>query len=144
MKQIRTEIAINAPAEKVWAIFSDLEKFPEWNPLITSAKGELREGAHLDIYMEPPGGKAMGFKTELMTVEPNRELRWVGVFMHKALFTGQHYFLIEPGNEGSVTFVHGEYFGGLMVPFMGGMLRKVEQGFADMNQALKAKVESAG
>lgn len=141
MKQIRMEIAINASAENVWSVLTDLEKFPEWNPFITRASGELRQGGHLDIFMEPPGGKAMGFKTRLMTVEPNRELRWVGVFLHKILFTGQHYFMIEPQAEGQVTFVHGEHFGGIMVPLMGGMLRKAEQGFYDMNEALKARVE---
>ena len=143
MKQIRTEIVINASPEKVWSVFADIEKFPEWNPLITRASGELRQGGQLDIFMEPPGGKAMGFKTRIVTLEPNRELRWVGVFLHKILFTGQHYFLIEPQGEGQVKFVHGENLGGIMLPFMGGMLAKVEQGFNDMNQALKAKVETS-
>ena len=40
-------------------------------------------------------------------------------------------------------FVHGELFGGIMASFMDGALRKVAQGFADMNQALKARVEAA-
>lgn len=141
MKQIRTQIPVDASAEAVWNVLTDLEAFPQWNPFITRASGELREGGSLEIYMEPPGGKVMGFKTRLMAVEPNRELRWVGVFLHKTLFTGQHYFLIEPRGEGQVTFVHGELFGGLMVPFLGGMLRKVEQGFEEMNRALKTKVE---
>ena len=142
MKQIRTEITIDASAEKVWSVLTDLEKFPEWNPFITRISGELRQGGQMDVFMEPPGGKSMGFKTRLMTVEANRELRWVGVFLHKFLFTGQHYFLIEPQGEGQVKFVHGEHFGGLMLPFMGGTLRKTVQGFEDMNRALKARVES--
>ncbi len=54
----------------------------------------------------------MGFKTMLITVEPNRELRRVGVFLHKMLFSGQHYFLIEPRGPEQVAFVHGELFGG--------------------------------
>ena len=143
MRQIRTQITVNASAEQVWNVLTDLENYPEWNPFITRASGEVRVGGGLDIYMEPPGGKAMGFKTRLMTVESNRELRWVGVFLHKTLFTGQHFFLIEPQGTGHVTFVHGELFGGIMVPFMGGALRKVAQGFGDMNQALKARVEAA-
>ena len=84
----------------------------------------------------------MGFKTSVMTLEPGRELRWVGVFLHKFLFTGQHYFMIEPRSEGKVTFVHGEYFGGIMLPFMGGMLLNVARGYSDMNEALKARAES--
>lgn len=142
MKQIRTEITINASAERVRSVFSDLEKFPDWNPLITRASGDLRQGGQLDIYMEPPGGKAMGFKTTILKVEPNQELRWQGVFLHKILFSGHHCFMIEPQGDDQVIFVHGENFGGIMLPFMGSMLNKVAKGFSDMNRALKARVES--
>ncbi len=55
MKQIRAVITINASAKKAWSVFSDLDKFPAWNPLITRASGELRQGGQLDVYMKPPG-----------------------------------------------------------------------------------------
>ncbi len=142
MKHLRTEISIDASAEQVWGVLTDFERFSEWNPFITRASGEVRQGGSLEIFMEPPGGKAMGFKPTLMTVDPNRELRWVGVFLHKTIFTGQHYFLIEPQGERQVTFVQGEYFGGIMLPLMGGVLRKAVLGFDEMNHALKARVEA--
>lgn len=142
MKHLRTEISIDASAEQVWGVLTDLERFSEWNPFITRASGEVRQGGRLEIFMEPPGGKAMGFKPTLMTVDPNRELRWVGVFLHKTLFTGQHYFLIEPQAQCQATFVQGEYFGGIMLPLMGAVLRKTVLGFDEMNHALKARVEA--
>src|SRR3972149_2322813 len=46
----------------------------------------------------------------------------------------------DPGGGGS-RFLHGETFTGLLVPFMDGLLRKTERGYALMNQALKARVE---
>ncbi|MCI0796841.1 MAG: SRPBCC domain-containing protein, partial [Chloroflexi bacterium] len=61
---------------------------------------------------------------------------------HKTLFTGQHYFLIEPQAQSQVTFVQGEYFGGIMLPLMGAVLRKTVLGFDEMNHALKARVEA--
>ena len=115
---------------------ADLDSWENWNPFITRAGGELRQGGSIEVFIESPGGKGRAVKPRLMTVEPGRELRWVGVFITRGLFTGQHYFIIEPQDEGGVIFVHGEYSGGIMVPLMGGMLRKVELGFADMNKAL--------
>ena len=45
MRQLFTEIEINAPVEKVWTILSDFEKYPDWNPFVKSIEGEIKEGA---------------------------------------------------------------------------------------------------
>jgi uncharacterized membrane protein len=34
MKEIHTEIEINAPAEKVWRVLTDFAAYPEWNPFV--------------------------------------------------------------------------------------------------------------
>ena len=47
MREISTEIVINAPAENVWTVLTDCECYPEWNPFIPDAKGDVREGARL-------------------------------------------------------------------------------------------------
>ncbi len=40
MKEIYTEIEIQASPERVWQALTDLERFSQWNPFIRSAKGE--------------------------------------------------------------------------------------------------------
>ena len=62
MKQIRTEMEIQATPERVWQVLTDLASFPDWNPFIRAAQGDLREGARLKIRIPPPGGMAMTFK----------------------------------------------------------------------------------
>ena len=47
MKELHTEIEIAAPVEHVWKILTDFAQFPTWNPFVTQAKGEIREGARL-------------------------------------------------------------------------------------------------
>lgn len=46
-------VTINAPAEQVWEIYSDVERWPEWNESITSVErldpGPLRLGARTRI-----------------------------------------------------------------------------------------------
>jgi uncharacterized protein YndB with AHSA1/START domain len=40
MKEIRSEIEIQASPEKVWKILTDLDKYQEWNPFLHHAGGK--------------------------------------------------------------------------------------------------------
>jgi uncharacterized protein YndB with AHSA1/START domain len=61
-KEIRAEIEIDASAERVWQLLTDFSTFPDWNPFISRADGEARNGARLEVYMQPSGAKVMTFQ----------------------------------------------------------------------------------
>ncbi len=42
MKQIETEILINAKPDKVWQVLTDFESHSKWNPFIKSISGEKK------------------------------------------------------------------------------------------------------
>ena len=134
---IETRIQINAPAEKVWEIFSDFEQYPEWNPFVKSLTGEVAKEKQITAVL--PG---MTFKPTVLKFEKDKELRWLGKLFFKGLFDGEHYFILQKNEGGSTTFVHGENFSGLLV----GLFRKkleteTKAGFEEMNEALKARAE---
>nr|WP_319373964.1 SRPBCC family protein [uncultured Methanobacterium sp.] len=54
MKEIYTEIEINASASTVWDILTDFDKFPKWNPFMKKISGNLQEGANLEAFIQPP------------------------------------------------------------------------------------------
>ena len=45
MKEIQTEIEINASAEKVWRVLIDFAAYSEWNPFVRRVEGEVSVGA---------------------------------------------------------------------------------------------------
>ena len=142
MREISTEIEINATTGKVWAILTDLNRFADWNPFIREAAGELRSGSKLNIRIEPPGSKTMTFKPVVTRVAPEREFRWIGRLIIPGLFDGEHIFEIETSDENSVRFIQREHFRGLLVPLLWRSLEsKTRQGFNDMNEALKKEAE---
>ncbi|MFV9678130.1 MAG: SRPBCC family protein [Methanosarcinales archaeon] len=40
---------IEASAERIWQILTDFSVFPQWNPFIRRASGEVKTGARLEV-----------------------------------------------------------------------------------------------
>jgi hypothetical protein len=142
MRELRREIDIDAPPSAVWAVLTDTGSYPDWNPFIRRFSGDLREGAKLDVRIEPPGGRAMTFNPTVLTVDNERELRWLGRFLLRGLFDGEHIFELEALGDARTRFTQAERFTGILVRAFGSTLDKTELGFEQMNSALKARAEA--
>ncbi len=142
MKQLYSEIEIQATPENVWQILTDFANFPQWNPFIHRASGELKAGSRLEVYIQPPGGSGMTFRPTVLKVEPQREFRWLGHLIMPGLFDGEHIFTIEPLGPDRVKFVQREEFRGILVSLMLRFIgENTRRGFEAMNQALKIEAE---
>jgi len=141
LKQIETEILIDANPKRVWQVLTDFDNHPKWNPFIKSISGEKEVGKKLTVKIQPPEGKGMTFNPRVLSFAKNEELRWIGKLFVKGIFDGEHYFkLIENGKK-QTKFVHGEKFSGILVPLMTKVLENTKQGFKLMNEALKSECE---
>ena len=49
MKENRNEIEIQSTPERVWEVLTDLDKYPEWNPLLCRAEGKLTVGEKVNL-----------------------------------------------------------------------------------------------
>jgi hypothetical protein len=141
MRELRTQIEIDAPPERVWQVLTDFGAYPNWTPFIRSIEGELRVGARLKVRIEPPGGRGMTFRPTVRTVEPTRELRWLGRLFLPRLVDGEHRLALEPLPGGRSRFIQSERFRGLLVGLLTGTLTATKRGFEQMNEALKRRLE---
>jgi hypothetical protein len=140
---LRTELEIDAPPERVWGVLTDFRAYHEWNPFITSLEGELIVGSELSVRLSPPEGRDWSFRPRVLVCEAPRELRWLGHLWFKGLFDGEHFFQCNEAAGGRTRFVHGENLRGFLVKYLQGNLTNVARGFVYMNQALKKRVERA-
>jgi hypothetical protein len=144
MKQLHTEIEIDAPAKHVWELLTDFASYPQCNPFIRSISGQPTPVERLQARLEPPGGRSITFKPKVLNAESNRELRWLGHLLVPGLFDGEHSFTIEPLEENRIRFVQRETFKGLLVPLFARSLEtNTQRGFEEMNHALKERAEAA-
>jgi hypothetical protein len=138
---IETTADIRATPEQVWETLADLERFQEWNPVIVKVEGAAAVGERIDFTMVVPGGGSSRHKPRIIEAETARALVWEGTVGAAWLARAVHEFRLETAGGGT-RLTHRETFTGLLVPLVKGTLKRTEQGFHDMNRALKERVES--
>ncbi len=145
MKELRTEITIEAPADKIWKVFTDLKKYPEWSSFIEKIEGTMKKGEKMNIHLKTPKGQEMDIKPEVLENIPDEEFRWLGHFGGvKFLFNGEHYFQLVPVDDTKTRFIQGERFSGISIPMLWkGLDTDTRAGFKEFNEALKKRVESS-
>jgi len=143
MKELHSQIVINASPERVWGILTDFASYPQWNPFIRRISGELKVGERLEVRLEPPDSRGITLRPTLLSAEPNRLMRWLGHLLVRGLFDGEHSLLIQPLGENRVRFIQSEMFKGLLVPLFARSLdNNTLRGFEEMNGALKERAEA--
>jgi hypothetical protein len=144
MAILHAAVQIDAPAERVWEVVCDLAAYAEWNPFIVKASGDLRPGARLDITIAAPGMKPVSFRPRLLDLEPGHLVRWKGEYKVPGLFDGRHALIVDGLGPASSRFTTHEEVSGVLLPFLGKVMRASQQGFEDMAAALKRRVEGPG
>ena len=141
MKELRTEIEIQATPDKVWQVLTSLDKYPEWNPFICHAIGKAELGKTVDIDFQPDS-KGLKLHCTVVAAKPSRELCWKYHFIHPILIRGEHSFTIESLENNRVRFIDREIFFGLLVPLQAKDIdTNTRHGFESMDKALKARAE---
>jgi len=141
--ELRTAIDIDAPAGAVWSVLADLAAYPDWNPFIVRAEGEVAVGGKLTLSMQPVGARRTTVRPTVLEVDPGRRLRWRGTLGFATVFDADHTITLEE-RPGGVRLTQAERFRGLLVPLLARSLRNhTLPAFDAMNLALKRRVERA-
>ena len=142
MKELFTEIEINASSDKVWEVLTDFESYPEWNPFVRELKGDVQVGKRIETVLQPPNQKGMTFRPRVIKLVPRREFRWHGILGFRGLFDGEHIFELHPSEPRKVRFVQREVYKGILAPMiLKNIAVNTQAGFEQMNRALKERCE---
>jgi hypothetical protein len=140
-RTVTTAVDIDRPVADVWVALTNFDGYPQWNPQIRRAEGELVVGRRVKFRLHPPGGRPVTIRPRVVIVAARRELRLRGSL--PGIFSGEHWFRLEPTAGGRCTHLtQGETYRGLIVPFIGRVVIAALAGFQAHNAALKQRVET--
>ena len=130
---------IDAPAQTVWAILMDTERYPEWDPSCDRIEGSVALGAKLKAFTKLSPGRAFPLKvTELV---PAQRMTWTGG-MPLGLFKGERTFSLT-GERGRTSFTVREEFSGPMLKLIGKSIPDMTEAFDQFVAGLKRRAEIA-
>lgn len=138
MKEIYSEIEIDATPDVIWHIITDFASYPHWNPFILSIEGKAVLGSALKVTVAAETEKTMTFLAKCNILKPNKELSWKGHLIFPGIFDGIHMFQLNEIAVGTTRLVHREQFKGILVPFLKNRIKmNTAEGFRQMNEKLK-------
>ncbi len=141
MRIIETQIDVAASASSLWQILTDFPAYSDWNPFITEIEGRSELGARLRVRICPPGRTAITLKPTILAVAREWELRWRSRRIVPGFFDNEHRFQIRTHGQ-FCRFHQSERFTGIMVTTVGDdLFDAMQQGFEEMNVALKLRAE---
>lgn len=140
--ELRSEVQIAASTALVWEALTNLRAYPEWNPLIVQAEGQLSEGAVIATTINLPGNRERNIRRRVVKLVLMRELRWTSTLLLRALGYSEQYFQLHPQEGDQVRLAVGENFSGILAPRNQAQLAQISQSLALLNQAIKRRAEA--
>ncbi|QRO01581.1 SRPBCC domain-containing protein [Archangium violaceum] len=139
MKEFKASTTIHAPAEKIWAILTQVATWPEWDPYCEKIEGRVAPGEKIKAFSKLSPGRAFPVKvTELV---PNQKMTWTGG-MPLGLFKGVRTFSLTPKGDNTDFTLH-EVFSGPMLALIGGSIPDMTDAFQKFVAGLKSRAEGS-
>ena len=140
--RLEHRIGIAAPASAVWEVLADLDGWSHWNTLYPRVEGRLSIGAPLRLDVRIPGEPPATQAVSVIDWVPNAQLVWSAKY-GGGLVASARYLELEALTETGCVFSNGEIYRGLAARFVPRRLRaRTRQGFAELGEALKRRVET--
>ncbi|MEV5177490.1 SRPBCC domain-containing protein [Streptomyces flaveolus] len=142
MRMMETSIDIDAPAERVFEILTDLEGYERegWNEYIRSFTGALEPGTVLRAAVRQVSGKEIRLKVRVVSGS-YPELRWEKKAPIPGVVHAEHWFRVDPLGPARCRFVQGEHITGALTFAVFHLVERSRQGFERFNAALKRRAE---
>lgn len=133
--KLRNQVEIDAPADKVWNVLTDIRNWPNWQEAVTETEvlGAIEEGTRFNW---KAGG--LSFKSMIHTQTPRSKFGWTG----KTIGTSAvHNWTFEENGNKTIVKVEESLQGVLPKLFRSYFQKNLDAGMAKSLKELKAASE---
>ncbi len=141
--EIREDIEINAPVDKVWSIVIDFQNYHKWNTQLTYLGGNVEPKGKLHLKLSAEGAKPYEFRPVISYWEEKKRFAWIAKTGLPRIFDGEHSFELKALENGRTLLINREEYRGIvsLVFRQLPMMKTAPDGFKKMNLELKSFAE---
>ena len=143
MGTVRAEIEIDAPAERIFDILTDLKSYPEWNPFTPRVESTLRPGDPVHLFVRLRGKRLSHWVEYVSRNQRPTHLCWGTTIGAGFLLRAERCQTLTAIDARRTRFVNEDVIRGWLAPLvMIAFGRDMQRGFASVATALKKRAES--
>jgi len=136
-------LSIDAPAEQVWAVISDLASYPEWNPFVVSCTSTLVPGDPIAMRVCIFARFAKAQREQILEHERGRWLCYGLPPSRLGALASRRSHEVTPAGPARTRYVSHFELSGWLAPLVKWLLgARLRTGFGAMSAALKARAEA--
>jgi uncharacterized protein YndB with AHSA1/START domain len=138
MKSFAATISIQASAERVWAILTDLARWPQWNSTVDRVSGDVALGNRVTVWVKISPARA--FPVRVTEFAPPQRMVWAGG-MPLGLFVGTRTYELATAGPLSTVFRMSEQYAGPLASLIVKSIPDLQPAFDEFAQCLKREAE---
>lgn len=139
---IYTDIVINAPANKVWAILTDFNNMPNWSSTIKGLSGDIRNGGNVIVKVALANGQIIDVPRSPLIYKDGILFGWSGEIKRFTGLSDNHKYKVEAISRCQTRFIQTEEFAGANPDITPIALANLSiERYKLFNQELKKEVE---
>lgn len=143
-RDVRAEVEIDAPPERVFDILTDLDRYAEWNPFTPHVESSLQVGDPVHLHVRLGTGTRLSHRVEYVTAhERPYRLCWGASIGARFLVRADRCQTLTALEGGGTRYLCSDRITGWLTPivirFFGESMRR---GFEDCALALKKRAEA--
>lgn len=140
---IDSTVEIDAPAELVWQVLTDVDKYGEWNPFCVECKTTLEPGSPIDMKVRLVGPKLKQQREFIRTHTPGKEFSYNMKPAPLGLLSSERSHEVTALEGGRTRYVSHFQLNGPVAPVVAYLLgRALTTGFEGMTEAVKTRAEA--
>lgn len=130
-------VHIDAPSDRIWALLTDADAYPDWNSAVMNIDGDIAPGGKIAVRTKVAPKRT--FKLHVTDVEPGRRMIWQD---GGKAFRGVRTFELVEREDGSADFTMKEQFTGTLLPKIKKHLPDLTEHFQEFAGDLKRAAEA--
>jgi hypothetical protein len=136
---------IDAPAERVWRVIVELDRYPEWNPFVVACRSSLEVGAPIEMRVRVFPFFAQPQREQVFVHVPGRRLCYGLPRQPLGALASRRCHEVEPLAASRSRYLSRFELSGWLAPVVRGLLGgRLRAGFTAMSAAIAARAESPG